>query len=155
MTEKYYSREITVSSSPATVYKALTAEFEKWWTTTNNEISAVGDLITFQFPPTYWTMRALKLVPGKYVELQCVEANHEHSGLPESIRDEWKDTKLKWEIRKTGKKTKIIFMHAGLSPSLDCYKICEAGWDYFFVNSLKKYLDEGTGMPFDPMEQRT
>ena len=92
-------------------------------------------------------MRAIQLVPDKYVELECIEANHIDESSPASIRNEWEGTKLKWTIQQQGTKTKIVFIHEGLTPSLDCYNICEAGWDYFFVNSLKNYLDTGEGNP--------
>ena len=144
-----YIREIIVSSTPGAAYKALTTDFDKWWTTGCNPISQTGDKITFRFGPTYWVMCANCLVPDNYVELECIEAHHVHDGLPASILNEWKGSKLKWEIQKQDKKTKIVLVHEGLKPSLECYEVCEQGWDYFFVNSLKKYLDTGEGSPFE------
>ena len=91
-------------------------------------------------------MRVIKLVPNKRVELECIEAHHVHEGLSESIREEWMGTKLKWTIEGKGDQTRISFMHEGLVPTLNCYEICEAGWDHFFVNSLKSYLDKGEGV---------
>ncbi len=81
------------------------------------------------------------------MELECIEAHHIHEGLPESILNEWEGTKLIWQIQQEGENTKIMFTHDGLIPSLDCYDVCEAGWDHFFVNSLKGYLDNGEGNP--------
>ncbi len=89
------------------------------------------------------------LVPNKSVELECVEANHIHSGLSSSILEEWKGTILRWEIDKLNEDTKIVFIHEGLAPSLDCYEVCEQGWSYFFAKSLKQYLDTGEGFPFE------
>jgi hypothetical protein len=62
--------------------------------------------------------------------------------LPGSILKEWEGTKLKWRIEKGGNSTRIIFIHEGLTPNLGCYDICETGWDYFFANSLKDYLEK-------------
>jgi hypothetical protein len=147
-----YTREIIVSSTPGAVYKALTTGFDKWWTTSCNSISKTGDKITFRFGPTYWVMRASNLVPDTFIELECIEAHHVHDGLPSSILDEWEGTKLKWEIQKQEEKTKIVLVHEGLRPSLECFEVCEQGWDYFFVNSLKQYLDTGKGLPFENEE---
>lgn len=144
-----YTREIAVSCSPAEVYKALTADFNKWWTTECNSISNIGDKITFKFGSSYWVMSANNLVAEKLVVLECIEANHIHDGLPSSILKEWIGTKLKWEIQNQGKKSKIVFNHDGLVPSLECYEVCKQGWEYFFVTSLKQYLDTGKGAPFD------
>ena len=144
-----YTREIVVSSTPAAAYKALTTGFDKWWTTGTNQITETGDKITFKFGPSYWVMRAIKLVSESMVELECIEAHHLHDGLPSSILNEWKGSKLKWEIQKRKEKTKIVLVNEGLVPSLECYEVCEQGWDYFFVISLQLYLDTGEGSPFE------
>ncbi len=143
-----YTRDIIVSSSPKDAYKALTSEFDKWWTLDSDSVSAVGDTITFKFDTTYWVM-CVNTLSSNYIELECVEAHHIHDGLPSSILKEWEGTKLKWEIREQNGNTKITLTHEGLKPSLDCFEICKEGWDYFFVTSLKKYLDEGKGLPYE------
>jgi hypothetical protein len=136
-----YSREIVVSNTPNAAFRALTVEFDKWWTASSVPISGVGDKVTFRFAPTYWTMLVTKLSADQYVELECIEAHHVHEGLPESILKEWEGTTLKWVIQPERELTKIRFVHEGLVPSLDCYGICEQGWDHFFVDGLKRYLD--------------
>jgi len=149
MTKTNYQRENLVSAKAEEAYAALTTGFQYWWTPASQIIEKVNDEITFRFPPnpTYWTMRVEKLVPNKTVVLKCIDANHVHDGLPESIRHEWKDTELKWEIIQKDGMTLIKFEHKGLTPTLGCYDICEAGWDYFFVDSLKKYLENNEGNP--------
>jgi len=147
-----YTREIVVSTTPGEAFKALTTGFNEWWTTDCNSVVDIGDEITFKFKPSYWVMRASNLVPGKLVELDCIEAHHVHDGLPISILNEWKGSKLQWKIQRQELETKIRFVHEGLVPSLECYEVCEQGWDYFFVNSLKQYLDTGKGFPFEYQE---
>lgn len=148
-----YMREIEVSNTPEAVYLALTEEFYKWWTAASHPFKAVGDSATFKFDTTYWTMRATKLEPGKCVELECIDAHHRHEGLPESIREEWKGTTLKWNIFRRGDKTRISFVHNGLVPSLNCYEICETGWNYYFVNCLKEYLDKEENRDFSRLKR--
>ncbi len=41
----------------------------------------------------------------------------------------------------------LSFVHKGLTPDLNCYEICDAGWTHFIINSLKQYLETGTGNP--------
>jgi uncharacterized protein YndB with AHSA1/START domain len=147
-----YTREITVSATPEAAYKALTTDFNKWWTIDCNPIHKSGDTITFRFGPSYWKMQAIKLEPSKQVELKCIEAHHIHAGLHLPILDEWEGTTLEWQIEQSTDKTVITLTHEGLVPSLNCYEICEQGWDYFFVSSLKQYLDTGKGMPFEDIE---
>ena len=149
MTNKDYSKTISVDASPQDAYVALTNGFEEWWTSPDKPIRAIGDVARFRFPPgeAFWTFQATNLLPGKLVDLRCVEANHLHEGMPDAIREEWLGTTLTWHIYEEGGKTVIHFVHSGLTPTLHCFEICEAGWDYFFVDSLKTYLDTGVGLP--------
>lgn len=144
-----YSRTITVAASPDEAFDALTTEFEQWWTTPDKPIIEVGDRAKFSFPPgvSYWTFEATKLVPGNRVELKCVDARHVHEGQPREIEKEWLGTKAIWQIEARGNETAIHFEHVGLTPTLLCFGICEKGWDFFFVDSLKTYLDTGQGRP--------
>lgn len=41
----------------------------------------------------------------------------------------------------------LSFTHKGLTPNLNCYKICDAGWTHFIANSLKQYLETRIGTP--------
>ena len=141
MTLVDYTREIVVSNTASAAFRALTTEFDKWWTASSAPIADVGDLVTFRFDPTYWTMRVTKLSENQCVELQCVEAQHIHDGLPASILKEWEGTVLRWDIEPEVKLTRIHFLHKGLVPSLNCYEVCEQGWDHFFISSLKRHLD--------------
>jgi len=143
-----YTHEIAVSSTPSETYQALTTGFDKWWTTSCNAIYEIGEKITFRFGASYWVMQVTKLIPNRLVEFACIEAHHEHDGLPSSIINEWQGTKLQWEINMQDDKTNIVFVHEGLVPSLDCFEVCEKGWDYYFANSLKQYLETGVGSPF-------
>jgi len=109
-----YSREIVVSNTPDNAYTALTASFNRWWTTDCNHVADVGDKITFKFGPSYWVMRATNLIPGKLVELDCIDAHHVHDGLPSSILTEWKGSKLRWDIQKQELETKLPSFTRGL-----------------------------------------
>ena len=147
MSENSYTRDISVSCTPKSAYRALTHDFDTWWTPVSHPVSDLADTVTFKFEPTYWTMRVTKLIPYKNVELTCIDAHHIHEGLPETILKEWEGTKLKWFIKKEGNKTKISFVHEGLIPGLGCYEICEMGWDHFFVKRLLEHLENGEGHP--------
>ena len=143
-----YTRVINVSATPAAAYRAVTREFDRWWTQATGIFGTAGDEASFRFDPVYWTMRAEVLIPGRNVVLACIDANHVHEGvLPPAAREEWLGTKLSWQIEPDGEHTRIAFTHEGLVPALACYAICRTGWDFFFGNSLKNYLDTGTGLP--------
>ncbi len=149
MAIQHYQRSISVDATPEAAYRALTSEYSHWWTAVNNEFNRIGDRVTFTFPPnvSYWTFAARKLEPNAVVELECVEAFHKIAAKPQASETEWLGSKALWEIKPQFGRTVISFKHEGLTPSLDCYEVCEAGWNMFFVDSLKKYLDTGTGNP--------
>ena len=65
----------------------------------------------------------------------------------DASKTEWLGSQAHWRIEAAGGETRIDFVHRGLTPDLRCYDVCEAGWDHFFVDSLKAYLDHGLGRP--------
>ena len=142
MKKQSYTREIVVSADPSMAYRALTQEIDRWWAPQSDVISSVGDQVSFRFPPTTWTMQVSRLIPGRLIELECIEANHIYEGAPDTIREEWIGTTLIWELEEVEEQTRIGFVHQGLVPKLDCYEICEAGWDHYFVNELQQYLNK-------------
>jgi Activator of Hsp90 ATPase homolog 1-like protein len=150
MNKKSYAKTIRVSANTQEAFDALTRGYKKWWTSVDNNFDKVGDQIKFTFPPmeSYWTFEAKILEPNKVVELECVDALHLLIDKPQASKTEWLGTKARWTIEPQADHTDIHFVHDGLTPDLHCYEVCEAGWDLFFVDSLKAYLDTGTGKPY-------
>jgi hypothetical protein len=149
MNEANYKKTIEVNGSDIEAYSALTIGIENWWTKPDSPINEIGDCAKFTFPPSqsYWVFQATKLIPNSRVELECIEAFHLHEGQPKEIETEWLATKVVFEIEPKESSTLIHFEHIGLNSELLCFDICEAGWNYFFLNSLKEYLETGKGSP--------
>jgi uncharacterized protein YndB with AHSA1/START domain len=141
-----YTRKIDVTVKPAMVFRALTKEVSKWWTTDSDDASAVGIKATFRFDKTFNIMLVKELIPDHRVVWECIEQEHINEKL--STHDEWVGTKLRWDIEPIPQGTRVTFVHEGLVPEMECYEICEAGWDNFFVDSFKNYLDTGVGRPY-------
>lgn len=156
MSQQSYEQSISVNATPAEVFEALTKGYDHWWTTTQGQqFNQVGDAIKFTFPPniSYWTLAAKELVPNERVTLECVAAHHIIEGKPEASHEEWLGTTMNWSIEANGKATMVHFTHNGLIPELHCYDVCKAGWDMFFVGSLKDYLNTGVGSPHTEVNQ--
>lgn len=149
MNEQNYRRTISVRATPEQAYRAVTTGYGQWWTRTDDAIKAIGDRITFMFPPnlSYWIFEATKLEPIQAVELECVEAFHKIIDKPDAPESEWLGSQLIFHIEPDDAQTRIHFDHVGLTPDLDCFDVCEAGWNLFFVDSLKSYLNTGVGKP--------
>lgn len=147
----HYFRTISVSAQPQEIYRALTTGYQDWWTTTGGkQFNTVGDRVKFTFPPlvSYWTFEAKVLDPDMRVELECVDAYHELADKPDAAKDEWLGSRMIFQIVPRGNKTDVHFHHQGLTSHLDCYEVCEQGWDHFFVDSLRVYLNTGVGKPY-------
>jgi uncharacterized protein YndB with AHSA1/START domain len=146
MSGQSYSKEILVSVKPETVYKALTKEIDKWWTELSNQAVHAGDRLTVRFEKTTsWVMIVSEASPNQYLTWKVTEANHDLEGV--FAKDEWKGTSIKWKIEKESSGSKITLTHEGLIPALECYEICQTGWDYF-LGSLKNFLESGKGNPY-------
>lgn len=146
---KNYTATIQTSADPAVAFAALTIDIEKWWTKPNAIIASVGDLAKFTFPPqlSYWTFKAVELVPNKRVVLECVDAYHIILEKPEASQTEWLGSKMAFEIISTPAGCDVRLEHIGLVPELHCYEVCEAGWNFFYLESLQALLDTGEGKP--------
>src|SRR5260370_31948360 len=145
MTAESYTRNIEIAASPAKVICALTMEIHKWWTTSADDASVIGKSATFRFGKSYQTMLIKDLVPERRVVWDCVE--HVHANKALSVQDEWVGTRLIWKIEPASPGSRVTFVHQGLIPQLECYEICERGWDHY-ARSLKSYLETGTGDPY-------
>lgn len=149
MTTQNYKKSVLVSVDPSTVFDAVTRDVALWWTRSDRPLQEIGDRAKFSFPPgvSYWTFELTRAEAPANVEWTCMDALHIHEGQPKAIEQEWLGTKVIWSIDKSSEGTKIGFEHVGLNPTLLCYDICAAGWDMFFLGSLRQYLDTGTGSP--------
>ncbi|VAV95677.1 hypothetical protein MNBD_ALPHA02-160 [hydrothermal vent metagenome] len=138
-----YIAVIYTNVSPKDAFFVVAQEIGSWWSEFEGNLDKLGDEAAFSFKPnpTTWTFRVTGYEEGRYFELECIKANHIHEGLPETIHEEWLNTKLIFEIEPDGGGSKITLTHNGLVPTLDCYEICVSGWDHFFKDSLKNYLD--------------
>ena len=146
MSNRSYSNYIVTNADPELVFNAITKEINKWWTEKSNKINNVGDKLAVQFEDlTSWEMDVINFSPNHSLEWYVTNANHDLENL--SRKDEWEKTTIKWKIEENVKGSKVLIIHDGLVPSLECYSICHNGWDYF-LKSLKNYLETGKGSPY-------
>lgn len=84
---------------------------------------------------------------NKKITWCCIKAKH-FDGDRTDIREEWLGTEINWQFTEKNKHVQISLLHNGLIPELNCYEICESGWNYFVGSSLKQYLESGEGSPY-------
>ena len=145
-----YRATISVTTSKAEAFHAVTSQMAQWWTTpTEGELAKVGDTATVRFLPEYgfWTFEATVVEPEERLEMLCVDAHHKVEGQPEAIDREWLGTRIIWEFKSFGDETEVSMINDGLPPELNCWGICLDGWDHFFKNSLKAFLNGESPSP--------
>ncbi|KOS06952.1 hypothetical protein AM493_13605 [Flavobacterium akiainvivens] len=108
-----------------------------WWTENmEGNTQNVGDAFTVTFGETHMKLKVEALVPNQKV-IWRVTDSHKHFV---TRHNEWNGTQIVFEI--TG--GTITFNHFGLEPQLECYEICEGGWNHYLA-SLKLLIETGTG----------
>ena len=146
---KNYQHTLSIAASPAAVYAALTTPqgLRNWWTEDCEGATAeVGGTIHFRFGATSKDFRVERLEPGREVRWLCTRAHIAADFL--TRKDEWIGTEMVFHVSVEGQgRTRLEFEHIGLIPSLECYGICENGWQQF-LGSLKQYLETGEGAPY-------
>jgi uncharacterized protein YndB with AHSA1/START domain len=138
-----YRREISVKAPVERLFDAVATRdgVRGWWTPLVSGSSERGGTMRLEFEGMNEHIDLLVVASRRptVVEWRVVE----HTSL-----DEWASTKIRFEVSPAGDDTSTLaFQHDGLSPKLECYDQCEAGWDHF-LDSLVGYAERGKGAPF-------
>jgi uncharacterized protein YndB with AHSA1/START domain len=137
-----YACDLALAASPTTVFSALTTlrGLRGWWTPSVTGSPAGGELL-FRFPglKEQIIMRVDLVTPPSEVRWTCIR----HDSLPD-----WAGTTANFLLHSVASNQCVLgFRHAGLTPRLDCYDECAAGWNHFLA-SLRAYVEDGRGTPF-------
>lgn len=144
-----FQKTMILQATGSKVFHALTNFIPQWWTETFEGVANIqGETFTIRFGANIFkTMRVEELIPNKKVVWVVTGSLID---LPELInKTEWIDTRIIWEITENDTDTTLLLTHLGLTPEIECYSICESGWNSF-TNSLKAFLETGKGNPFKP-----
>lgn len=130
---------MTINTSASALYQALlTSEgLSSWWTKAESE-PKVGGLATFVFGPegqNKVTMQIQALEPDKQVIWKCIEGPWVETG------------EFVFNIEDADDGVVLKFAHNGWPSQDEFFMHCNSKWGYFFVISLKQYLETGIGHP--------
>jgi uncharacterized protein YndB with AHSA1/START domain len=144
-----YSRELRIEASCDRAFEAIaTIEgLRGWWT----------PLVTGSHAPR-GTIRLEFEGMEEHIDIRVNVADRpskvEWSILEHTSLDEWSGTKVHFQLSPEGTNAcRLAFRHEGLSPKLECYDDCEAGWDHF-LESLVGLAERGRGAPFRSRQKR-
>lgn len=125
-------------TTPEQAYEALTTldGLAGWWTEQTTGGTEIGGVIAFRFKDDGFDMRVVELVPGERVLWEVV-------GGPA----EWIGTQIRFEIRRDGDYTLVLFKHEGWREPIEFMHHCSTKWGVFMM-SLKRLLESGKGEPY-------
>lgn len=147
-----YQAGFTVNVPADTVFALLTTKINAWWTTdVEGAASRTNDIFTIRFDNTFKTFRVEEINPEKII-WKCIDAHIDVAAIEN--KTEWQGTKIIWEIALAGTSTQVNMIHYGLTPSFECYEICEQGWIQF-IGSLNSLITTGKGMPYQKQQTIT
>ena len=141
-----YRKIIRVNKPVSEVYEAITEQIADWWSTDLSGAAAhVGDSFNIAFGGTRKTMDISEAVPNELVIWTCAKAYIDMPTLKN--KTEWEGSRMIWTLTGASDGTELNFLHEGLNRNMECFDICEDGWNYF-LNSLEAYLKTGEGTPY-------
>jgi uncharacterized protein YndB with AHSA1/START domain len=137
-----FACRVSFGSPREKVYEALTTldGLRAWWTTLVRGSTERGADIRFDFEglDEHIVMRVEEAKRPTRVRWTCL--HHTQLG-------DWAGTSPTFDLTARGDGCELCFQHVGLSPKLDCYEMCEEGWEHFLA-SLVSYVDRAAGSPF-------
>ena len=141
--DQNFHRTITVNASAKESMKKI-SQIDQWW---KKDFSGSAEKLndTFNVPfgePSFVDFVVSEFAPGKKVAWKVTDCY-----LPWfKDKKEWNNTEVVFELSQENGKTKIDFTHVGLVPGIECYDVCEKGWDGH-INTLGNFINEGKGLP--------
>ena len=143
MKKENYQAIISVNNSARECTDAI-SRVQEWWTRNiEGQTTRLHDNFKVIFGETTVDFEIVEMDPAKKIIWLVTDCNlHQFKD-----KKEWKDTQVLWEIRPLKNSTEIIMIHSGLTPDVECYEMCETGWNFYVKTSLFKLLTEGKGSP--------
>lgn len=139
-----YERTIGIAAAPQKVFTTLTnvTEFAAWWAPATGSARNDGELrVAFEGISQPLVLHVMTAVPASELAWHVTACD---------FLTDWVGTTVHATIRPAADGgCAVTFRHEGLTPQLECYDMCRAGWDQY-VPSLRDYIQTGTGTPYRP-----
>ncbi|MGH8828631.1 MAG: SDR family NAD(P)-dependent oxidoreductase, partial [Jiangellaceae bacterium] len=128
-----YTITFVVSKPPDEVFAAVN-DPRGWW---DGEVTGTTDQLGTEFTYRHGNQhtsvqRVVELVPGERVVWEIVSSKLGFVDVPEP----WTGTRISFDLEPDGDGTRVTLVHHGLTPALECYDACSAGWEHAAGRSL-------------------
>jgi uncharacterized protein YndB with AHSA1/START domain len=137
-----YATRVHIGASPQRVFEVLTSaeKLASWWSPATGSGAEGGELrITFAGFEDPVIMKVKQATRPAMVVWEVESC---------TIFPEWPGTRVAFALSDSGSGgCDVQFRHEGLTPRLECYDMCRAGWDEY-LPSLRDYIETGAGHPY-------
>ena len=139
-----FTTKLLVDQTPTEVFNAV-ANVRGWWSERlEGNSQKLNDEFEYRYEDIHYSKQKLvEVIPDKKVVWLVTEANM--SFLKD--KDEWKGTRVVFDITRKDNKTQLVFTHEGLVPTVECYSACEPAWTQYVQHSLFNLITTGEGDP--------
>lgn len=126
MTTESFHTSMVLPASPQEVFDQI-CDVRSWWSRDfEGNSKMTGDEFVICHTGLHYTKQRLtEVVPGSRLVWLVTES--ELSWL-EHDKQEWKDTRMVFDLSAAGDATLLRFTHEGLVPGKECYERCTQGW---------------------------
>jgi len=147
MNNQDFSTAFITGQTPAEVFDAI-CNVRGWWSEAiEGPTEKEGDCFLYHFKEVHISrIRLEQVVPGERIVWHVLD---NHFNFIDD-QEEWKDTRIIFEIRSVENGTELRFTHQGLTPQYECYEICNDAWTNYIRKSLYDLVRTGQGQPNPP-----
>ncbi len=139
-----FSLTLVLDQTPAEVFRAVNNPRGWWSAGIEGGTEKLNDEFNYRYKDLHTcTMKLTEVVADRKV-VWLVTKNFFSFA---SGKDEWVDTKVRFDISPQNGKTQLRFTHEGLVPEVSCYDACSKGWTQFVRDSLTSLVATGKGQP--------
>ena len=140
MGSKSYHRTILVNASAAEAIKKI-GQIGSWWKKDfSGSSEKLHDRFTVPFgEPSFADFEVSEMKANEKLVWKVTDC-HLHWFKD---KREWDNTEVVFDLSEENGHTRIDFTHVGLVPEIECYGVCEKGWDGHVTESLVKFINEG------------
>jgi hypothetical protein len=138
-----FSLSLTLNASAKETMKRI-SQVGSWWAKHfKGQAGKLNDEFSVHFGDTYVDFRISEAIPDKKIVWRVTDCNLHWI----DDKKEWNGTEVVWSLAEKDGKTRIDFVHKGLTPESECYDSCEPGWTHHIKDSLVKLIENGKGFP--------